>query len=57
MLGAAFLEKMNALLAGGEIPGLFDGDDLTQLINECKQNGMNKNGDEDDDEIYKQFTK
>jgi len=57
VLGAAFLEKMNALLAGGEIPGLFDGDDLSALISECKANGMNKSGDEDDDEIYKQFTK
>jgi dynein heavy chain 1 len=48
---------MNALLAGGEIPGLFDGDDLTALINECKSNGIGKSGDEDDDEIYKYFTK
>lgn len=32
VLGAAFLERMNALLAAGEVPGLFDGDDYTKLI-------------------------
>ncbi len=33
VLGPAFLEKMNALLASGEIPGLFEGDEYTALIN------------------------
>ena len=33
VLSPAFLEKMNALLASGEIPGLFDGDEYTMLIN------------------------
>ena len=32
VLSAAFLERMNALLAGGEVPGLFDGDDYNALI-------------------------
>jgi len=32
VLGAAFLERMNALLAGGEVPGLFDGEEYTKLI-------------------------
>ncbi|EPR57558.1 dynein heavy chain [Toxoplasma gondii GT1] len=35
-LGPAFLERMNALLASGEVPGLFEGDEFTALINECK---------------------
>ncbi|PHJ17985.1 dynein heavy chain [Cystoisospora suis] len=35
-LGPAFLERMNALLASGEVPGLFEGDEYTALINECK---------------------
>ena len=30
---ATFLERMNALLAGGEVPGLFDGDEYMALIN------------------------
>jgi dynein heavy chain 1 len=33
VLSAAFLERMNALLAGGEVPGLFDGEDKMALIN------------------------
>lgn len=31
-LSSSFLEKMNALLASGEIPGLFEGDDRSQLM-------------------------
>jgi dynein heavy chain 1 len=33
VLSAAFLERMNALLASGEVPGLFDGEDYMALIN------------------------
>ena len=33
VLSSAFLERMNALLASGEVPGLFDGDEYTALIN------------------------
>lgn len=36
VLGPAFLEKMNALLASGEIPGLFEGEEYTTLINGLK---------------------
>jgi dynein heavy chain 1 len=57
ILSSAFLERMNALLAGGEVPGLFDGDDYTALINECKAAGMNKDGLDDNEAIYKAFTK
>ena len=28
VLDAAFLERMNALLAGGEVPGLFEGEEF-----------------------------
>ena len=31
VLNTAFLERMNALLAGGEVPGLFEGQDFTAL--------------------------
>lgn len=37
VLSPAFLEKMNALLASGEIPGLFEGDEYTALITSCKE--------------------
>jgi len=33
VLSSAFLERMNALLASGEVPGLFDGDEYIALIN------------------------
>ena len=28
---------MNTLLAGGEVPGLYDGEEYTSLMHECKQ--------------------
>lgn len=37
VLGPSFLEKMNALLASGEIPGLFEGDEYMALINLLKE--------------------
>ncbi len=37
VLGPAFLEKMNALLASGEIPGLFEGDELNKLNSEIRE--------------------
>ncbi|GAW79183.1 hypothetical protein PGO_021530 [Plasmodium gonderi] len=56
VLGPAFLERMNALLASGEVPGLFEGDNYTALINECKSAyGSNVGLDESD--IFKKFTK
>ena len=33
VLGVAFLERMNALLASGEVPGLFEGEEYLALIN------------------------
>lgn len=58
MLGAAFLERMNALLAAGEVPGLFDGDDYTKLIQACKEEARKGHSMLDtEEELYKQFTK
>ncbi len=58
VLGAAFLERMNALLAGGEVPGLFDGDEYTKLIAACKEEARKANKALDtEEEIYRQFTK
>lgn len=31
-LGISFIEKMNALLASGEVPGLFEGEEYNSLI-------------------------
>ncbi|RCK58006.1 Dynein heavy chain, cytoplasmic [Candida viswanathii] len=35
ILEASFIERMNTLLANAEIPGLFEGDDYTVLMNKC----------------------
>ena len=52
------MERMNALLAGGEVPGLFDGDDWTKLIAQCKDVARKTNQLlETEDELYRQFTK
>lgn len=56
MLGPAFLEKMNALLASGEIPGLFEGDEYMALINQIKEAQMKENKMIDTEEqLYKNF--
>jgi dynein heavy chain 1 len=36
-LSSAFLEKMNALLASAEVPGLFEGEELSQLMRQCAE--------------------
>lgn len=43
VLSPAFLEKMNALLASGEIPGLFEGEEYTALIAACKESASSNN--------------
>lgn len=35
-LSSAFLERMNALLASGEVPGLFEGDEYAALMTACR---------------------
>lgn len=55
-LGPAFLERMNALLASGEVPGLFEGDEYISLISEAKQcYGADTGMDEAD--LFVRFTK
>ena len=43
VLGSALLEKMNALLASGEIPGLFEGDECMKLLSEIRDAQMKEN--------------
>jgi len=31
------VERMNTLLANGEVPGLFEGDELTTLMTQCEE--------------------
>ncbi len=58
VLGPAFLERMNALLASGEVPGLFEGEEFMNLINTSKEFMMKENKVLDsEEEIYKSFIK
>jgi len=58
VLGPAFMEKMNALLAAGEIPGLYEGEEYMSLISSAKEflTKEGKNVDTEED-IYKGFVK
>ena len=58
VLGPAFLERMNALLASGEVPGLFEGDEYISLISSAKENlSKESKGLDTEEEIYKSFVK
>jgi dynein heavy chain 1 len=36
-LESSFLERMNTLLASGDVPGLFEGDEFTSLIHQIRE--------------------
>ncbi|EGG20698.1 cytoplasmic dynein heavy chain [Cavenderia fasciculata] len=57
VLESSFLERMNTLLAGGEVPGLFEGEEYTALMHQCKETAQ-RNGMimESEEELYKFFT-
>ncbi|XP_065175263.1 cytoplasmic dynein 1 heavy chain 1-like [Sycon ciliatum] len=57
VLDSSFLERMNTLLANGEVPGLFEGDEYTTLMTQCKE-GSQRDGLMLDsaEELYKWFT-
>ncbi|CAK5084784.1 unnamed protein product [Meloidogyne enterolobii] len=57
MLETGFLERLNTLLANGEVPGLFEGDDYNTLLNQIKE-GAQRQGQMPDspEELYKWFT-
>jgi len=57
VLDSSFLERMNTLLANGEVPGLFEGDEMTTLMTQCKE-GAQREGLRLDsqEELYKWFT-
>ena len=58
-LSSAFLERMNALLASGEIPGLFEGDERLQLMSACRDNYSQRDGlmTDSEDDLWRTFTK
>ncbi|KAF2488243.1 dynein heavy chain, N-terminal region 2-domain-containing protein [Neohortaea acidophila] len=57
VLDSGFLERMNTLLANGEVPGLFEGDDYATLMTACKE-GAQRQGLllDSQEELYKWFT-
>lgn len=57
VLESSFLERMNTLLAGGEVPGLFEGDEFVALMHQCKE-AAQRSGliIDSEDELYKWFT-
>jgi len=56
-LGSGFLEAMNALLASGEVPGLFEGDDYTSLMS-AMRDSSSRNGviADSEEELWRRFT-
>lgn len=57
VLDSSFLERMNTLLANGEVPGLFEGDEYSTLMTQCKE-GSQREGLmlDSNEELYKWFT-
>ena len=57
VLDSGFLERMNTLLANGEVPGLFEGDEYAALMTACKE-GAQRQGLllDSQEELYKWFT-
>lgn len=57
ILETSFLERMNTLLANGEVPGLFDGDEYTMLMTACREGTVKQSVNMDtDEELYRWFT-
>ena len=56
-MDSGFLERMNTLLANGEVPGLFERDEHTTLMTQCKE-GAQRQGLmlDSNEELYKWFT-
>lgn len=58
ILDAAFLERMNALLASGEVPGLFEGDEYISLMSACRETSQGGDMDSSDEtHLFKEFTR
>eukprot|EP01032_Pedospumella_encystans_P010301 gene10301-12053_t len=58
-LSSAFLERMNALLASGEVPGLFEGEERVQLMAACREAFSQREGVmlDSEDELSRRFTR
>ncbi|MGK3739717.1 MAG: dynein heavy chain 1 [Bacillariaceae sp.] len=56
-LNTSFIEAMNALLASGEVPGLFEGDEYTALMNASRDSALKEGVILDsEEELWQRFT-
>ena len=57
VLESGFLERMNTLLASGEVPGLFEGDSYQSLMHACRE-AVQREGQmlDTEEEMYRWFT-
>jgi dynein heavy chain 1 len=57
VLSSGFIEAINALLASGEVPGLFDGEDFSSLMNSVRDSAM-RDGTilDSEEELWRYFT-
>jgi dynein heavy chain 1, cytosolic len=57
IVSSGFIEAMNALLASGEVPGLFEGDEYNALMNACRDSAL-KDGVilDSEEELWRRFT-
>ncbi|KRZ77608.1 Dynein heavy chain, cytoplasmic [Trichinella papuae] len=57
LLDSSFLERINTLLANGEVPGLFEGDEYTTLMSQIKEASQHEGLILDSsEELYRWFT-
>lgn len=57
ILSTGFLERMNALLASGEVPGLYEGDEMISLMTACRETAAQEGSIIDtSEELFKWFT-
>jgi dynein heavy chain 1 len=58
VLSSGFIEAINALLASGEVPGLFDGEDYAALVSAARDSAI-RDGVvlESEEEVWRHFTK
>jgi dynein heavy chain 1 len=58
VLSSGFIEAINALLASGEVPGLFEGDEYSSLVSSVRDSAV-RDGSilNNDEEVWRYFTR
>jgi len=55
VLESGFYERMNTLLANGEVSGLFEGDEYATLMTQCKEGAQREGLMLEGEELYKWY--